>query len=977
MWLLPYPRGMKIGSNGFKVFLLVAVFLMLTGFLCRGAVWVSVLSSAKEAGPGEFVTHVFSVLNDGAVPDVYRLEFEAPQGWGLLDAPSTISLEPGEEGILFVTVTVPPGATAGEYTIVLHAISQADPTDQASAGAAVIVSPVTAVEIIAPTGGSVAPGEEIFYQFTIVNRGNAQDTFQLEAESGHRFPLFLSQELVSLAPRERAVIEIRLQIPVDTSPGRDLLSVAATSIFYPGVSDEVILFTTILPPAPQAVGGTLMEELPARLRFSIDQDVFSEELDSDLTFSLAGGVKDGYFSVYLRASPLFGPDPFELDSFSVQYRRTPAIYVIGDTSKKLTDLLSLSCRGGRVDIDTETYDIVFIGGGSEDEIRVGGRLLLGPEEANVGIAYMELKDEAKRRAVWSLTAASKPLEGWSLRMEGALGIDDELTSRAFFFNTTIDTVTYFLSAEAFSVGTHFPGLRADQAGIFLSQRLRHEDLLLSASFGHEWDNVIRDPLAPTTITDELGLNLSATPLEEGPTIASTVEFTWERSDDPTLPSEIESLLSVALSETRGEFPYAFSAKLTDQIDYVAGTHFRTLTFSEGAGLSIEDFDLFLKLTQEKTKNHLTGELLSGGTDVSLRFSSRSALHSARITLANTQDDFDLSLHLDVRLWEDLHVLFDTTLGWDRSDATVATFEWGVSFDLRFDLPIPFLVTKGRIEGRAFVDQDGDGRFSTGDRGVGGIVVATQRSEVSSDESGYFRFPPFSPGSYELELRHLPLDVAPIASVRVDLEAGETAWVNLALAPVVLVSGVLFDDADRSGTLTEGEGGFAQVRVALMDPEGIFAEAYTDLYGRFDIRNVLPGRYTITVDPATLPERFVFTTQEEFTVKVVAETPPLVLFGGYIKPREVVITFQPPTAEFTYQPERPKAGEPVTFDASDSFDFDGEIVSYEWDFDADGLTDATGITVQYAFASPGAYEVTLTVTDNGGNSDSITYKVDVK
>jgi hypothetical protein len=52
-----------------------------------------------------------------------------------------------------------------------------------------------------------------------------------------------------------------------------------------------------------------------------------------------------------------------------------------------------------------------------------------------------------------------------------------------------------------------------------------------------------------------------------------------------------------------------------------------------------------------------------------------------------------------------------------------------------------------------------------------------------------------------------------------------------------------------------------------------------------------------------------------------------------------------------------------FDASDSYDIDGEIVSYEWDF-GDG-TVAQGIAVQHTYSVPGEYTVALTVTDDDG------------
>jgi hypothetical protein len=564
-----------------------------------------------------------------------------------------------------------------------------------------------------------------------------------------------------------------------------------------------------------------------------------------------------------------------------------------------------------------------------------------------------------------------------MRIEGALGLEDEKTSRAFFAATRIDNLTYFLNAEAFSVGTYFPGSRRDQAGIALSQRLRHADFSFGASLRHDWDNVIGDPLAVTTITDDLGVNLSATPLEDGPTLTSTVEFTWERNTDLTITDEVDRLLSIAMSQPYGVFPYSFSAKVNDQIDHVTATAFRTLTFSEGMGLSIDDVDLFLKLTHEKRTDLTTGDMLSGGTDLSLRFSSSGSLHSATITLGNDEDDFDLSLSVNVEVLDNLDLQLTGNLGWDRADATDATFRWGTTFKWNFDLPIPFLVTKGRITGRVFVDEDGNGTFSEVDRGLGGVIVETGKTKVSTAADGTFRFPPFAPGYYSLDLSHLPLGAKLPSPVHIALHAGQTAQTNLALIPVLIVSGTLFNDANKDGAFDSSEGGFSQVRIILTDPHGESNGAYTDLHGEFTFANVLPGSYTVTVDPATLPERFIFTTPETIAIEIRSKNPPSILIGGYIKPKQVVITFQPPTADFIYTPENPRVGELVLFDGSDSFDFDGEIISYEWDFDNDGKTDATGVTAHTSFATAGSHDVTLTINDDTGNTDAITYTIDVK
>lgn len=72
------------------------------------------------------------------------------------------------------------------------------------------------------------------------------------------------------------------------------------------------------------------------------------------------------------------------------------------------------------------------------------------------------------------------------------------------------------------------------------------------------------------------------------------------------------------------------------------------------------------------------------------------------------------------------------------------------------------------------------------------------------------------------------------------------------------------------------------------------------------------------------------------------------------------------------------GTAVMFDASESYDVDGEIDRYEWDFDGDGIVDlSTGFTeAEFVYDEPGTYEVTLTVTDDHWARATIRLSVDV-
>jgi PKD repeat protein len=71
------------------------------------------------------------------------------------------------------------------------------------------------------------------------------------------------------------------------------------------------------------------------------------------------------------------------------------------------------------------------------------------------------------------------------------------------------------------------------------------------------------------------------------------------------------------------------------------------------------------------------------------------------------------------------------------------------------------------------------------------------------------------------------------------------------------------------------------------------------------------------------------------------------------------------------------GIPVTFDASGSTDPNGDIATYEWDFgDGGPKVTVTTPTVEHIYAAEGLYDVSLTVMDETGLSDSDATTADI-
>lgn len=130
-----------------------------------------------------------------------------------------------------------------------------------------------------------------------------------------------------------------------------------------------------------------------------------------------------------------------------------------------------------------------------------------------------------------------------------------------------------------------------------------------------------------------------------------------------------------------------------------------------------------------------------------------------------------------------------------------------------------------------------------------------------------------------------------------------------------------------------EGGYYVVRLTVTDDEGATASANCPV-------NVLPGTSNCTEPPAS-------SGTCGTSVNVLA-----------------VISGVPTSCGVPAI-----AGDPLTLDGTYSRSEGGSIVGYEWNF-GDGTT-ATGPIVTHTYTKAWAYAVTLTVTDEGGNSDSCT------
>lgn len=120
-------------------------------------------------------------------------------------------------------------------------------------------------------------------------------------------------------------------------------------------------------------------------------------------------------------------------------------------------------------------------------------------------------------------------------------------------------------------------------------------------------------------------------------------------------------------------------------------------------------------------------------------------------------------------------------------------------------------------------------------------------------------------------------------------------------------------------------------------------------------NAVNGTMIVDATATSMNFRFFNTSNTEIDNYTITNTPPV---------------NNPPTANFSFN----CTDLDCSFDGGASSDTDGSILSYAWDYDGDG--NDSGVTAAHSFTSAGTYSVSLTVTDDDGDNDTIAQNISV-
>lgn len=175
-----------------------------------------------------------------------------------------------------------------------------------------------------------------------------------------------------------------------------------------------------------------------------------------------------------------------------------------------------------------------------------------------------------------------------------------------------------------------------------------------------------------------------------------------------------------------------------------------------------------------------------------------------------------------------------------------------------------------IEGRVFRDNNINGTFNPGEPGIAGVEVRLEDGEAAiTDELGRYKFSGVSADQHQVSLDlaqfHLPIRMTTRSEFEVDLIQQRVAISNFGVLDFARVMGNVYNDLRFEGHRQTDSRGMQDIQLLLDDGKQV-RKAFTSGSGDFEIDDVPPGDYRMTIDASTLPANYI-TPVDTFSVHV--------------------------------------------------------------------------------------------------------------
>ncbi len=169
--------------------------------------------------------------------------------------------------------------------------------------------------------------------------------------------------------------------------------------------------------------------------------------------------------------------------------------------------------------------------------------------------------------------------------------------------------------------------------------------------------------------------------------------------------------------------------------------------------------------------------------------------------------------------------------------------------------------RGRIvEGRVFRDNNINGYFNAGEPGLQGVEVRLEDGQVAiTDELGRYKFPSVSADQHEVSIAltqfRNPVRMTTRSVADVDLIQQRVAVVNFGILDFARIMGNVYNDLRFENARQPDSKGMQDIEL-LLDSGKQVRKIQTTGSGDFELDDVPPGDYKLSLDPASIPPNYV-------------------------------------------------------------------------------------------------------------------------
>ena len=235
-------------------------------------------------------------------------------------------------------------------------------------------------------------------------------------------------------------------------------------------------------------------------------------------------------------------------------------------------------------------------------------------------------------------------------------------------------------------------------------------------------------------------------------------------------------------------------------------------------------------------------------------------------LGQGTESYILGYNLSYRLTRTIQLQssLSNTLLWDFKEqglrrATVLSFGLNKHISGHESWLHPFQQRRATIQGRVYRDNNVNGRPDAGEPGFAGLRVELSDGQTAlTDAQGEFRFTGLKPDIYAVSLPlaqfREPIRVTSPTTVDVDISMPIVAEVNFGVVNFSRIMGSVFNDYLLTGKKELDAPGLHDVRLTLSGGKAD-RPILSDSSGDYEVDDVIPGDYQLSVDVSTLPANY--------------------------------------------------------------------------------------------------------------------------